>query len=56
MKKNMAILPTYSVMLAFLHVARVMALTAHLKPVGGSLGKPDANTVDPGFFNNMLPD
>jgi SSS family solute:Na+ symporter len=54
-KKNMAILPAYSLMLGFLALLGFMALAAHLKPVGGNPGKPDTNTIVPWLFNNMFP-
>jgi solute:Na+ symporter, SSS family len=54
-KKNMAILPAYSLMLGFLALLGYMALAAHLKPVGGTPGKPDTNTIVPWLFHNMFP-
>jgi SSS family solute:Na+ symporter len=54
-KKNMAILPAYSLMLGFLALLGFMALAAHLKPVGGTPGKPDTNTIVPWLFHNMFP-
>ena len=54
-KKNMAILPAYSLMLGFLALLGFMALADHLKPVGGTKGHPDTNTIVPWLFHNMFP-
>lgn len=55
-KKNMAILPAYSLMLGFLALLGFMAIAAHLKPVGGTPGHPDTNTIVPWLFRSMFPD
>lgn len=54
-KKNMAILPAYSLTLGFLALLRFMALAAHRKPVDGKPGHPDTNTIVPWLFTNMFP-
>ena len=54
-KKNMSLLPTYSLMLGFIALLGYMALAAHLKPVGGTAKKPDTNTIVPLLFNNEFP-
>ncbi len=54
-RKNMSMLPAYSLMLGFIALLGYMALAAHVKPVGGTAGKPDTNTVVPVLFNDMFP-
>jgi SSS family solute:Na+ symporter len=54
-RKNMALLPAYSLMLGFLALLGFMALALHLKPVGGTPGKPDANTIVPWLFHSVFP-
>jgi solute:Na+ symporter, SSS family len=54
-KKNMAMLPAYSLMLGFLALLGYMAITAKIAPVKGSNGKPDANTIVPVLFDNQFP-
>lgn len=54
-KKTMALLPAYSLMLGFLALLGFMALAAHLKPVGGTTKAPDSNTVVPWLFHSMFP-
>lgn len=54
-KKNMALLPAYSLMLGFLALLGYMALAAGVKPIGGSPAKPDTNTVVPQLFNTAFP-
>jgi len=54
-KKNMSLLPAYSLMLGFIALLGYMALAAHVKPVGGTAAKPDTTTVVPVLFNNEFP-
>lgn len=54
-KRNMALLPAYSLMLGFLALLGYMALAIHLKPVGGTAKKPDANTIVPWLFHTEFP-
>ena len=55
-RKNMAALPAYSVVLALLALLGLMAIKAGVKPLTGSNGKPDVNTVVPLLFDKMFPD
>src|SRR5919205_1092000 len=55
-RKNMAALPAYSVVLALLALLGLMAIKAGVKPLTGSSGKPDVNTVVPLLFDKMFPD
>jgi SSS family solute:Na+ symporter len=54
-KKNMALLPAYSLMLGFLALLGYMAIASGIKPVLDSKGKPDANTVVPLLFDKQFP-
>lgn len=54
-KKNMTLLPAYSLMLGFIALLGYMALAAHVKPVGGTPAKPDTNTIVPLLFNDKFP-
>jgi SSS family solute:Na+ symporter len=54
-KKNMSLLPAYSLMLGFIALLGYMALAAHVKPVGGTAKAPDTNTIVPVLFNNQFP-
>jgi SSS family solute:Na+ symporter len=54
-KKNMSLLPAYSLMLAFIALLGYMALAAHVKPVGGTAKAPDTNTIVPVLFNHEFP-
>jgi SSS family solute:Na+ symporter len=54
-KKNMSLLPAYSLMLGFIALLGYMALAAHVKPVGGTAKAPDTNTIVPVLFNNEFP-
>jgi len=54
-KKNMALLPAYSLMLGFLALLGYMAIAAGVKPAVGSNGKPDSNTVVPMLFHSEFP-
>ena len=52
----MALLPAYSLMLGFLALLGYMAIAAGTKPVQGSSGTPDGNTIVPVLFHDMFPD
>jgi len=54
-KKNMSLLPAYSLMLGFLALLGYMAIAAKVAPVKGSNGKPDSNTIVPVLFDNQFP-
>ena len=54
-KKNMSLLPAYSLMLGFIALLGYMALAAHVKPVGGTAAAPDGNTIVPVLFNTEFP-
>jgi solute:Na+ symporter, SSS family len=54
-KKNMSLLPAYSLMLGFIALLGYMALAAHVKPVGGTAKAPDTTTIVPVLFNNQFP-
>src|SRR3954447_3996267 len=54
-KKNMALLPAYSLMLGFLALLGYMAIASGVKPVLDAKGKPDANTVVPLLFDKQFP-
>ena len=54
-KKNMTLLPAYSLMLGFIALLGYMALAAHVKPVGGTAAKPDTTTIVPVLFNSEFP-
>ncbi len=54
-KKNMSLLPAYSLMLGFIALLGYMALAAHVKPVGGTAAKPDTTTIVPVLFNDEFP-
>jgi SSS family solute:Na+ symporter len=54
-KKNMSLLPTYSLMLGFIALLGYMAIAAHVKPVGGTAKAPDTTTIVPVLFNNQFP-
>ena len=54
-KKNMALLPAYSLMLGFIALLGYMALAAHVKPVGGTAKAPDTTTIVPALFNSEFP-
>jgi len=55
-KRNMAALPAYSLVLALLALLGYMAIEAGVTPLTGSNGKPDNNTVVPLLFDQMFPD
>jgi len=50
-KRNLAALPVYSLMLGIMALLGFVAISADVKPVGG-----DRNTVVPALFDAMLPD
>jgi SSS family solute:Na+ symporter len=54
-KKNMALLPAYSLMLGFLALLGYMAIAAKVAPVKGTNGKPDSNTIVPVLFDHQFP-
>ncbi|MFZ5850293.1 MAG: monocarboxylate uptake permease MctP [Actinomycetota bacterium] len=54
-KRNMAALPAYSLVLGLLALLGYMAIAAGIKPTTGLNGKPDANTIVPLLFENMFP-
>jgi solute:Na+ symporter, SSS family len=54
-KRNMALLPIYSLMLGFIALLGYMALAAGVKPVGGTPAAPDSNTIVPVLFNTEFP-
>jgi solute:Na+ symporter, SSS family len=54
-KKNMSLLPAYSLMLGFIALLGYMALAAHVKPVGGTAKAPDTTTIVPALFNSEFP-
>ncbi len=54
-RKNMALLPAYSLMLGFLALLGYMALAAHIKPIGGTAKAPDTNTVVPWLMHTEFP-
>ncbi|HLX50685.1 MAG TPA: sodium:solute symporter [Streptosporangiaceae bacterium] len=54
-KKNMSLLPAYSLMLGFIALLGYMALAAHVKPVGGTAKAPDSTTIVPVLFNSEFP-
>jgi SSS family solute:Na+ symporter len=54
-KKNMSLLPAYSLMLGFIALLGYMALAAHVKPVGGTAKSPDTNTIVPVLFSSEFP-
>jgi SSS family solute:Na+ symporter len=55
-KKNMSLLPAYSLMLGFIALLGYMAIAAHVKPVGGTAKAPDTTTIVPVLFNAEFPD
>ncbi len=54
-KKNMAALPAYSFVLGLLALLGYMAIASGVKPLVGSNGKPDGNTVVPLLFDQQFP-
>jgi SSS family solute:Na+ symporter len=53
-KRNMAALPAYSVVLGLIALLGYMAIAAGVKPIVEN-GKPDPNTIVPVLFDNMFP-
>jgi SSS family solute:Na+ symporter len=53
-KRNMAALPAYSVVLGLIALLGYMAIAAGVKPIVED-GKPDPNTIVPVLFDNMFP-
>src|SRR5215217_4957664 len=54
-KRNMAALPAYSVVLGLIALLGYMAIAAGITPVTTD-GKPDPNTIVPLLFDDMFPD
>jgi SSS family solute:Na+ symporter len=54
-KRNMAALPAYSLILGLLALLGYMAIAAGVTPVTNDAGKADANTIVPLLFDNMFP-
>ena len=54
-KRNMAALPAYTLVLALLALLGYMAIEAGVTPLTGANGKPDNNTVVPLLFDQMFP-
>ena len=54
-KRNMAALPAYTLLLGLIALLGFMAIAAGIKPVTGSNGKPDGNTVVPLLFDHVFP-
>ncbi len=55
-KRTMAALPAYSLMLGFLALLGYVAVAAHTKPiVNGATGKADSNTIVPALFSSQFP-
>jgi SSS family solute:Na+ symporter len=55
-KRNMAALPAYTLLLSLLALLGYMAIKAGVTPLNGSNGKPDSNTVVPLLFDQMFSD
>jgi SSS family solute:Na+ symporter len=53
-KRNMAALPAYSIVLGLIALLGYMAIAAGVKPIVEN-GKPDPNTIVPVLFDNMFP-
>ena len=54
-KRNMAALPAYSLLLGLVALLGYMAIKAGVVPLTGSNGKPDTNTVVPLLFDKEFP-
>jgi SSS family solute:Na+ symporter len=54
-KRNMSLLPAYSLMLGFLALLGYMAIAAGITPAKGTNGKPDSNTIVPVLFDHQFP-
>ena len=55
-RRNMAALPAYSLVLGLLALLGLMAIAAGVEPLTGANGEPDNNTVVPLLFDQMYPD
>src|SRR5689334_1220730 len=55
-KRNMAALPAYSLVLGLIALLGYMAIAAGIKPITSAAGKADSNTVVPLLFDEMFPD
>ncbi len=55
-KRNMAALPAYSFVLGLLALLGYMAIAGGVKPLVGTNGKPDGNTIVPLLFDQQFPD
>ncbi|MDP9396531.1 MAG: sodium:solute symporter [Actinomycetota bacterium] len=55
-KRNMAALPAYSLMLGLLGLLGYMAIAAGVRPITGEGGRADSNTIVPLLFDRMFPD
>src|SRR3954471_783072 len=53
-KRNMAALPAYSIVLGLIALLGYMAIAAGVKPITSG-GKPDPNTIVPLLFDQMFP-
>jgi solute:Na+ symporter, SSS family len=53
-KRNMAALPAYSLLLGLIALLGYMAIAANVKPIVSD-GKPDNNTVVPQLFDQLFP-
>src|SRR4051794_19611417 len=53
-KRNMAALPAYSIVLGLIAMLGFMAIAAGVKPIVEN-GKPDPNTIVPVLFDHMFP-
>jgi solute:Na+ symporter, SSS family len=54
-KRNMAALPAYSLILGLLALLGYMAIKAGVTPIVGDNGTPDNNTIVPLLFDQMFP-
>src|SRR5919199_102814 len=54
-KRNMAALPAYSVVLGLIALLGYMAIKAGVAPLTDSAGKADSNTIVPLLFDQMFP-
>jgi solute:Na+ symporter, SSS family len=54
-KRNMAALPAYSLLLGLIALLGYMAIAAKVKPIAAGNGKPDGNTVVPVLFDQLFP-
>ena len=54
-KRTLAALPIYSFVLGLIALFGVMAIAGKIKPLVGTNGKPNTNTVVPSLFQHMFP-